>query len=206
LGRLSDAKILGGIGSILEIIPLLNIVGYVLVLLSVKYISDETHDGSIFSDMLIAVIAGIVGVAIGSFVLLFGGIFAVFTAGVSAFLGIVTFLGIIWVALVVSSLFVRKAYNNIASKLNVGTFRTAGTLYIIGALLTIVLVGFFILFVAYIVQIVAFFSIPESAAGPGLAPTTGGAPAQAASRYCVNCGSQMMSTATFCPKCGAKQP
>ncbi len=201
MGRLSDARILGGIGSILEIIPFLSIVGYILVLISIKFVSDEVHDSSIFNDMIIAVVAGIVGVTAGGFVLAFSGIFGVFTAGLSAFLGVLAVLGIVWIALIVSSIFIRRAYDNIATKLNVGTFRTAGTLYFVGALLTIILVGFIILFIAYIVQVVAFFSIQDLLpAAPGPAPSTG------AIKYCPSCGAQISSATTFCPQCGARQP
>jgi uncharacterized membrane protein len=207
LGRLSDAKTLGGIGSILEIIPFLSIVGYILVLISVKFISDEVKDGSIFSDMIIAVVAGIVGAAAGAFVLIFSGIFSVFTAGLSAIFGALAVLAIVWIALIVSSIFVRRAYNNIATKLNIGTFRTAGTLYFVGAILTIILVGFIILFIAYIVQVVAFFSIQESlpTAPAGMAAAPAGTVSMGA-KYCPSCGAQVPSSTAFCPKCGAKQP
>lgn len=211
MGRLSDARILGGIGSILEIIPFLSIVGYILTLIAVKYVSDEVHDGKIFSDMLYAVIAGIVGVAIGAGIILLGTLSAILTAGITALFGILTFLAVVWLALVVSSIFVRRAFDSMAEKLNVGTFRTAGTLYFIGALLTIVLVGFVILFVAYIVQIAAFFSINEAVPRPSMATGPGGpqgAPsgtAQTGEKYCAACGTQMPSSAAFCPKCGAKQ-
>jgi uncharacterized membrane protein len=201
LGKLGDAKLLGGIGSILQIIPFLGIVGYVLTLIAVKYVSDEVNDSSIFSDMLFAVIAGIVGVAIGATALFFGAFSSILTTGFSTILGGVTFLAIVWIALIVSSIFVRRAFGKMATKLNVGTFRTAGTLYFVGALLTIILVGFLILFIAYIVQIVAFFAIQESQ------PTFGApAAAQSGMKYCASCGTQMSSSAVFCPKCGAKQP
>jgi uncharacterized membrane protein len=201
LGKLGDAKLLGGIGSILQIIPFLSIVGYVLTLIAVKYVSDEVNDSSIFSDMLFAVIAGIVGVAIGATVFFFGALSSVLTAGFSGFFGVIAFLAIVWIALVVSSIFVRRAFEKMATKLNVGTFRTAGTLYFVGALLTIILVGFLILFIAYIVQIVAFFAIQESQPSFG-APTA----VQSGMKYCASCGTQMSSSAMFCPKCGAKQP
>lgn len=201
MGRLSDAKTLGGIGSILELIPFLSIVGYILVLISVKFVSDEVQDSSIFSNMIIAVVAGIVGVAAGGFILVFSGIFSAFTGGLGALFGVLGILVVVWLALIVSSVFIRRSYNNISARLNIGTFRTAGTLYFIGAILTIVLVGFVVLFIAYIIQVVAFFSIPESQpAAPGQA-----AP-QAGMKFCPSCGAQMPSAATFCPKCGAKQP
>jgi uncharacterized membrane protein len=201
MGKLSDAKMLGGIGSILQIVPLVGVVGYILTLIAVKYVSDEVNDSSIFSDMLYAVITGIVGILVGGFVVFFGALSSIFTAGLGAIAGGIAFLAIVWIALVVSAVFVRRAFNKMAEKLNVSTFRTAGMLYFVGALLTIVLVGFLLLFVAFILQVVAFFSIPEdrSAAQAQM-------PAGAGFKYCPSCGSQMPLAAGFCPKCGAKQP
>lgn len=211
MSRLSDARILGGIGSILEIIPFLSIVGYILTLIAVKHISDEVHDGQIFSDMLYAVVSGVVGAALGAGIILFGTFSAILAGGFAALFGALAFLVVIWVALVVSSIFIRKAFNRMAERLNIGTFRTAGTLYFIGALLTIILVGVIIMFVAYVVQIVAFFSINEAAvkaqapvSGAPIAPSSGKLGEEA--RYCPTCGSPIPVSATFCPKCGAKQP
>jgi uncharacterized membrane protein/ribosomal protein L40E len=203
MGKLGDAKTLGGIGSILQIIPFLSIVGYILTLIAVKYVSDEVQDSSIFSNMLYAVITGIIGVAVGASVFFFGALASVTTGGIGAIGGFIGFLVIAWIALIISALFVRRAFEGMANKLGVGTFRTAGLLYFIGALLTIVLVGFILLFVAYILQVVAFFSINDSRQ---MAPAQPQAMAQAGVKYCVTCGAQMASAATFCPKCGAKQP
>jgi uncharacterized membrane protein len=216
LGRLEDAKILGGIGSILQIIPGISIAGYILVLIAIKKISDEVKDGTIFTKMLYAVITGIIGVALVVYVIFFGAILSVFTFGFGAFLGVIAAFAIGWIALIVSSIFVRDAFDMIATRLNVGTFRTAGTLYFVGALLTIIFIGFLILFVAYIVQVIAFFSIHEAQpmAPPPItpspmtsAPAATAAPApQSSSKYCANCGTQMASFAMYCPKCGARQP
>lgn len=209
MGKLSDAKLLGGIGSILMIIPYyVNIVGFILVLIAVKYIADDVHDNAIFSDMLYAVIAGIVGFAIAA-VGVVGSLFAIGALGLGAIAGVILFLAVAWIALIVSAIFVRKAFGSIATKLNVGMFRTAGTLYFIGAILTIVLVGFVILFVAFILQIVAFFSIPDTAPqaqGMQQVPMASTGAAPQGMKYCVNCGTAMPVTTAFCPKCGAKQP
>jgi uncharacterized membrane protein len=214
LGKLEDAKILGGVGSILQIVPAVGILGYVLTLVAVKYISDEVNDSTIFTDMLFAVIAGIIGVAVGAFTLFFGVLSSVFTRGGGAILGGIGFFVVIWIAFVFSSIFVRRAFDKMAIRLNVGTFRTAGTLYFVGALLTIIFVGFLLLFIAFILQIVAFFSIHETqpmapaSMTPALSTTaapTSPAP-QSSSKYCANCGTQMASFAMYCPKCGARQP
>ena len=204
MGKLSDAKILGGIGSILQIIPFLGIIGYILTLIAVKYVSDEVQDSSIFSNMLFAVVAGIVGVLLGASVFFFGALSSFYTAGLSALAGGIAFLAVVWIALIISSLFVRKAFDEMASKLGVGTFRTAGTMYFIGAILTIVLIGFLLLFIAFILQVVAFFSINDTMPmGQPQVPTQTVAPT--GFKYCASCGTQMAASATFCPKCGAKQ-
>ncbi len=52
-----------------------------------------------------------------------------------------------------------------SQKLGVGMFSTTGLIYLIGAALTIVFVGVILLFVALILNIVAFFSIPDNLAG-----------------------------------------
>ncbi len=65
-------------------------------------------------------------------------------------------------ALIISAIFLRKSYEKIATHLNVNMFRTAALLYLIGAALVIVFgLGFILLFVAQILLIVAFFSIPD---------------------------------------------
>jgi len=206
LGRLSEAKTIGGIGSILLLIPGISIVGYILILVATKYISDDLGDRSILNNMIYAVITAIVGVAAGAFLLFSGLFFGIFTLGVGAILGIIGGLIVVWIFLVISSLFIRRSYDAIATRLNVDYFRTAGTLYFVGALLTIVLVGFIILLVAYIFQIIAFFSMPDASQPPVGQPTPAAAPvAQAGMKFCPNCGTQMSLLATFCPKCGAKQ-
>jgi len=203
--RLGDARTLGGVGSILLLIPAVNIVGYILILIAGKYVSDELGDRSIFDNMLYAVIAGIVGVAAAAFIFFTGAMFGVFSFAASAIAAVIVGLGITWAGLIVSSIFLRRAYDTIATKLNVGTFRTAGLLYFIGAILTIVLVGFLILFVAAIVQIVAFFAIQDVAQGMQPQPMTAQTP-QPGMKFCPSCGAQLVASATFCSKCGAKQP
>ena len=206
MANLSTAKTLGEVGSILELIPFINIVGYILTLVAVKYISDDLQDQSIFNNMLYAVITGIVGLLIGPFLLIGGALSAAFTGGLSAVAGLFGFLAVAWVVLLISAMFVRRAFETMATKLNVDSFRTAGTLYLVGAALTIVFVGFLILLVAFIFQIVSFFAIKDTATTPpaftGVPPPV---PSQGAVRYCQNCGAQVPTDSNFCRNCGAKQ-
>ncbi|MDA4125488.1 MAG: DUF996 domain-containing protein [Thaumarchaeota archaeon] len=208
MSKLGEAKTLGGIGSILQLIPFLDLVGYILVLLAVHEISEELHDKSIFDNMLYAVITGIIGVAVGLGALIFGIFTSIFTLGVTAILGVLAFLVIIWLALIISSIFIRRSFDAIATRLNEPSFRTAGLLYFVGALTTILFfIGLIIIFVALIFQIVAFFSIKETMVPAQAGQATPMAPAQPTlgTKFCPNCGTQMPTSSAFCPKCGTKQ-
>ena len=182
MGKLNDAKLLGGIGSILTILSVIpyggfavGIAGLVLVLVAVKYISDYFNDPSIFNNMLISVILAIVG-TVAAAVGFLGALFGIVSLGaissvqrtvsfmpvMSSFLLLIV-LGLlaIWAVLLVSAIFLRRSFNTIAERLGIGLFSTAALLYLIGAALTIVLVGFIVIFIAEIVQAIAFFSIEE---------------------------------------------
>lgn len=215
MATLSQAKTLGGVGSILVLIPFVSLVGYILIIIAVKEISDDLQDNAIFNNILIAAITGIVGALAGASFIIFEAIGGILTYGMSAILGAITGLLVVWVFLIVSAIFLKKAYDTMSVKLGVGTFRTAATLYLVGAVLTIVLVGFLVLFVAEILQAVAYFSIPEQRIAQGASTSPGpiatapppplASPAAGATKFCTSCGNKIAASATFCNNCGAKQ-
>ena len=213
MATLSQAKTLGGVGSILVFIPFVSIIGYILVIIAVKDISDDLHDSTIFRNLVIAAVTGIVGALAGGVIIVFGAVTAALTFTVSGFLGLITGLLVVWVALIISAVFLKRSYDMMGQKLGVNMFKTAATLYLVGAALTIVFVGFILLFIAQILQAVAYFSIPDQppvqagtaalgtmAAAPSMAPQVG------ATKFCVSCGNKLAANATFCNACGAKQP
>jgi uncharacterized membrane protein len=190
--QLSQAKTLGGLGSIfmlLSFVPtvgwILAIAGGVMVLVAIKYISEVFQDNSIFNNMLLAIILGIVGIIVGIAVILgtvlttiglgnlqgwFSSLpktpgfysYPVPSGGLLPLIeGALAGLAIIWVLLLVSAIFLRRSYTLISQKLGVGMFGTTGLIYMIGAALVIVGVGIILLFVALILNVVAFFSIPD---------------------------------------------
>jgi len=138
MASLSSAKTLGGIGGILVFLPGLSLVGWVLILVSLNEISDVVHDRSIFDDALIAGITAILG-AVAFFVFLVSGAFStLITFGALAFgtrgvLAAVGTLAFFWVFSIVSAIFLKRAYEKTAQRLNVNAFATAGMLYLIGA-------------------------------------------------------------------------
>src|SRR5437667_6826152 len=166
MASLSTAKVLGGVGGIFAIIPGISLIGWVLILVAVKEVSDVTQDRTIFDDALIAGITAIIGAVTFVVFLASGAFWGVITLGAIDFglfgvLGALALLGTFWLLLIVSSIFLKRAYDKIAQRINVGAFATAALLYLIGALTVIVLVGFLILLIAMIFQIVAYFSIQD---------------------------------------------
>jgi len=213
MATLSQAKVLGGVGAILVFIPFVSLVGYILIIVAVRDISNYLQDRSIFRNIVISAAAGIVGALAGALVVVVGVLGAGITFGISGVAGVGAGLLIAWISLIVSAVFLRRAYGTIAARLGVGTFRTAATLYLVGAALTIVLIGFILLFIAEIMLAVAYFSMPDQLPTQG----TGGSSSPAipppsmrpqgdAAKFCTSCGTKISPSATFCYHCGAKQP
>jgi uncharacterized membrane protein len=178
---------MGGVGSILVLLSfvpyagfILGLAGFVMVLLALKQISEVVEDREIFNNVLMAVILQIVGSVISAFVVI-GSLFSTLTMAPlgSPFAGFagpgmfgagaaLTILGpliagliVMWVILIIAARFLRKGYEGIAAKTGTETFRSVGRWYYYGAWLVIVLVGFVLILIAAILQIVAFFSLPE---------------------------------------------
>jgi uncharacterized membrane protein len=179
---------MGGVGSILVLLSfvpyvgfVLGLAGFVMVMLAVKQISEVVRDREIFNNVLMAVILQIVGSAISAFVVI-GGLLSTFmmaplgspfdgfvgpgmfgAGAVLAVLGaIIVGLIAMWVILIIAARFLRRGYDGIATKTGTEKFRSVGRWYYYGAWLSIVLIGFVLILIAAILQIVAFFSLPES--------------------------------------------
>jgi uncharacterized membrane protein len=183
---------MGGVGSILVLLSFVPYVGFifglaglVMVLLAVKQISEAVKDREIFRNVLMAVILQIVGSAISVFVVIgsffafvgsqvgmapFGSSFdgfgdtGIFSTGavIAVLSSLIAGLIAMWVILIIAARFLKKGYEGIATKTGTRTFRTVGRWYYYGAWLMIILVGFVLILIAWILQIVAFFSLPES--------------------------------------------
>ncbi len=225
MGSLSSAKTLGGVGGILVFFPVLSLVGWILILLATKEISESVQDKTIFDDALLAAITAVIG-AVVFVAFLFsprspGGFFGAFAFGSALLLPFLVILGAFWVFTIISAIFLKRSYDKISQRLNVSAFASAGLLYLIGAALTIVLVGFLILLIALIFQVVAYFSIQDRPPTPGwsqpsqqtFAPspvtpqpaTSSQQQPPVESKFCFKCGAKLPIVAVFCTSCGAKQ-
>ncbi len=223
MASLSSAKTLGGIGGILVFIPGLSLVGWILILVALNDISNAVQDRSIFDDALIAGITAVLGSVVLLVFLLSGAFgaliaFGGFAFGTAAIL-IPVILGAFWIFAVISAVFLKRAYDKTAQRLNVNAFATAGLLYLIGALTTIILIGFAIIFIALIFQVVAYFSIEDRPTYNGVPPLpqpfaappspvqqpTTAQQAQPEFKFCPKCGTRLARIADYCTNCGAKQ-
>lgn len=101
-----------------------------------------------------------------------------------------------WILSIIAAIFLKRSYNGIAEHTKVGLFKTTGTVYLIGAITTIVLIGFLILLIARIIEIIAYFSLPDKI------PT--GEKKEKSQRRCPNCDRGIPMDARICPYCGKK--
>ena len=198
MASLGQAKSLGGVGAILVLIgtflgapgAVLAIIGFILVLVAVKYVADIFSNQTIFNNMIIAVVLSIIGIialiaivlsAFSSFIGFGNFSFMPGTAPPAGFFAFITSIiigaAVAWIFFLIASIFLKRSYDTIGTRLNIGMFHTTGLLYLIGAATFILGVGILIIIVAEILQIVAFFSIPEQMAmGPQPMPGQMGTP------------------------------
>lgn len=189
----SDARIYGGIGSILVMLTIaptigwvLGIAGFVLILVAIERLSTALGDRHIFSNAILSVVFAIAAVAVTAFLVIAVFLHYVgvnypngfpYTMGQYQNLGAVNWSAVViaivpsllvtWVLLIFSGYFIRKSYGSIAEKLKIPMFETGALFYLIGAITVIIAIGFLLLLVAQILIAIAFFSIPDNTAAKG---------------------------------------
>ncbi len=184
---LSFVPYLGGVGG------LIGLIGFILVLIALKSFADHYNDAGIFNNALYGFITTIVGIvsAFGAF--LATALTVIADLGIedwtdatewttvlteeTAFDTILKLLGGVIIAVVILFAFAiltaflyRKSLGTLASKSGVGLFGTAGLLLLIGAVLTIILIGFVLIWICFLLIAIAFFSIRPTAVEPPPSP------------------------------------
>jgi len=177
---LKQAKIYGGVGAILSlfggIVPYagvaITIAGIILLLIAVKKISEAVNNHDIFKNYIIYFILGILGVVAGIAVFLIytgysllpllreelEGFKLIKKFFVGLFLALVTY----WIFGIIGAIYYKKSYDAISRHTKVDLFSTTALIYLIGMATVIVFVGFIVVFVAKVLEIVAFFSLPDT--------------------------------------------
>ncbi|BAA80544.2 conserved hypothetical protein [Aeropyrum pernix K1] len=171
---IGTARMLGIAGSALVLlgilIPFLSLIGFVLVLVSLYMLSKQMGEESIFRNAVISVVLSIAGFIVFAFLtgasffamagaLGSGELTALTAAGIGSLLaGFV----ILYIAMVASAVFFRRALEALAGRTGVDMFRHAGLAYLVGSITLIVLVGGLILLIAWVLLLVGFIQLrPE---------------------------------------------
>ncbi|MEM3788750.1 MAG: DUF996 domain-containing protein [Candidatus Bathyarchaeia archaeon] len=188
---LESSKALGFVGAILMVISFIGVVGrlyeglpllagIILVLIALKGFADHYKEKGIFNNSLYGTITVIVGIvaAILIFIILILPIAPQLkeldwtnTAAVQVFVreNLRFLLGpilgaylMLVISLIISALFFRKSLDALSAKSGEKMFETAGLIWLIGAVLSIILIGFIIMWIAWILMAVGFFSMKTS--------------------------------------------
>ena len=167
---------------------ILPIVGLILTLVSLKGFADYYSEAGIFNNFLYGTIAGIVGIVVAGLAFVFVvftmltdflySIFPTWNGDLSSLTGltpdvtaidptaIMPFLSafllilvILFFTAIIVAIFMRKSLNSLSAKAGVGLFGTTGLLLLIGAVLTIIAIGFILIWIALLIMTIAFFSM-----------------------------------------------
>jgi len=158
---------------------LLLIVGAILVLIALKGFADHYQDGGIFNNALYGFITVIVGIVatIAVFVMLLlhmlTEISINWTNPVEIQQNLMSNMNVVWriagtaigalivfyISAVVSAILFRKALDALSARSGEKIFGTAGLVWLIGAVLTVILIGLLIIWISWILMAVGFFSI-----------------------------------------------
>jgi uncharacterized membrane protein len=181
---LRNLKTMGGIGAILLLI--FPLVGFILILIAVRQLSDDIKREDIFRDFLICTIISSLALILGVFVIFFStwvGFmvwisspspsmpqppttypptpkFAPEEPGIFFLFFAVIFL-LSWAINSVASYFAQRGFLSLADITGERNFSLSGRLLFLGALLYIILVGFVVYLVGIIFAIISFFSLPD---------------------------------------------
>jgi uncharacterized membrane protein len=213
MSSLESNKNLAGIGSILLMFPFVSIIGIILVFIGMKGLAEYYKDERIYHDALrglIFLIIAAVAIAVAVPLFIVGGAFGIFALGsLGVGFGLISFfllLAVVFIFYLLAAMNLRKAFNALSEKSGEHLFETAGTLLFFGAIFTIVLVGFLLIFLAWIIVTIAFFSIKVPPQPYAYGPPPTAAPSMQPTRFCPNCGAPVDANATFCPHCGKQLP
>jgi uncharacterized membrane protein len=177
--------IIGALLMILVVVPTVGgffmLIGIIFVLVALKGYGDAYKESSIFHNTLYTIVFEIIGAVVCVGIVIYGAMGFLASLGVNSLVdlrswtqidwehainisNILPFVGAIIVGLVIlfaftvlASLYFKKAMNTLSGKTGVKLFHTTGTVFFVGALLTIILVGLIVIWVAFILLMISFY-------------------------------------------------
>ncbi len=188
LGGIGAILMFVGIIPYISYYGIVELVGLILVLVGLYGVGNYYRESGIFRNALYGVGAGIIGVVIAVvavFVVVLANVTDLITqiypgwngdwsslqgmtpntsnldpTALFPFIaGILVVFVILWVFAIIATFFMRRSLKQVSNKSTVGLFGTAGLLLLIGAFLTIVLIGFILIWIAALLIAIAFFQL-----------------------------------------------
>jgi uncharacterized membrane protein len=177
--------IIGALFLVIGFLPtiggILMLIGLIFVLIALKGYGDFYKDSSIFNNTIYTIVFEIIGVVVFVGVFIYGAFEFLSSLGIEniyelsswtqidwqnaidinnilPFVGaIVLGLVILFAFTVIASLYFKKAMNTLSEKTEIKLFHTTGTVFFIGAILTIIFIGFILIWVAFILLLISFY-------------------------------------------------
>jgi uncharacterized membrane protein len=180
----------------------LPLIGVILLLIGLKGLSEYYNESGIFNNALYGTIVGVVGIVIVAAVAFFAlvGLFNILFPSwngdwttlssmvtqidvanitfsqVSSFVGLLLLDFVLaFVFAIVFALLYRKSMSQLSTKSGIGLFGSTGTVMLIGGVLTIILIGYVILWIAMLIFAIALFQAkhpmpPQNQQQPNIPP------------------------------------
>ena len=192
LGGIGAILMFIGVLPYINFYGVIELVGLILVLIAMKGLADYYKEAGIFNNALYAFILAIVGVVAFIAILFIAALGLLSQLGLSAanmadwatilstydwtgagFNTLMNFaayviadLVVLFVFVLVTAIFLRKSLRLLSAKTGVGMFGTTGLILLIGAILTIIVIGILLIWVAMLILAVSFFSVRTQQAQP----------------------------------------
>ncbi len=192
---LETSKTLGGIGAILMFIGIfpfisyygiIEIVGAILILFSLRGLANHFRQSGIFTNALYGIFAGIIGAVIAAVATVvtiltsltdlikqiypgWNGDWSTiqgmtpntgnldYSAIYPLVAGIISVLVIVWIFAIIAAFFVWRSLKQVSNKSNTGLFGTVGLLLLVGAIIP--LIGLLLMWIAALLLAIAFFTM-----------------------------------------------
>jgi len=235
---LITSKVLAAIGSILlclSFIPIIGIIGIILMFSGIRGIAEHYRDGNIYRNAFTGTIFGAIGLSIIginefisyitdisvtdiiSRILNIGQLFnqstGIFDMQYHVFNNpyFLPFLAIVFIFNLLMAIYFKKAFQDIAKRSGERLFNAAGTMMIIGAILTIAFfTGLVLIYIAFIIAAAAFCTIKTKQFTTTTTPPQNNCTQQPSTtqtttmeaKYCPHCGAPVTPGTTFCTQCG----
>jgi uncharacterized membrane protein len=205
-----------GLGITMVLLAILSLIALILLIIAMNYLSKYYNTPGIFTNILYAVIINIVSVVVVfalSFALLVPASRNISTSGTiptsgdlgGVFTGLIAVVVVAAVMSIISAVLVWRSFNLLGEKSEVDSFKTAGLLYLIGVLLSIIVVGAIIAWIAFIFAALGFRRLKPlpSATTPVTYPPQASTPTTIIeTKRCPYCQTENRIDATYCRFCG----